>query len=197
MPDSIEAAFVLDNGCRISHGSAHVKRPFPNIDLTMHQLCVASAKSFSGPLGFIEFTTELRLPRHIHMDLERQKLLDERIMVLHGVGIVEFEGKLYAVAPGSLVNIPGGVPHTWTACPIGVKLPGGLVSTGSFTMVYEYEEPTQFFPTASTEVVTDPLAYIPFKGAYSDIFIPKLSAREVVEICSLVFNKEFTKLELA
>lgn len=195
MPAGTDTDFVFDNGCRISHGLAHVKWPFPNIDLTMHQLCAGSAKSFSGQLGFIEFTSELRLPRHIHMDANQRKLIDERILVLHGVGMVEIAGKLYVVAPGSLVDIPGGVPHTWTACPAGVMLPGGLVSAGSFTMVYEYEEPTQFFPTASTVVITNPSAYIPFTGPYDEILIPRLSTQDVVERASIVLNKELTRLQ--
>ena len=60
---------------------ANVKRPFSDIDLTMHELS-PSSKGFKGQLGFIEFTSELRLPRHIHMDASKQQLVDERILVL-------------------------------------------------------------------------------------------------------------------
>lgn len=197
MSNQPEKSFTLDNGCRVSHGLAHIKKPFTDVDLTMHELCAKSTKSFCGQFGYIEFRTDLRLPRHIHMDLEKRKLLDERIMVLHGVGLVELTGKLYVVGPGTLVDIPGGVPHTWTACPVGVKLPDGSISPGSFTMVYEYEDPTRFFPTAATEVVRDPSEYIPFEGSYDDIRIPILSAQDVVDRCSIVFNKELAKLQLA
>lgn len=99
------------------------------------------------------------------MDASKQKLVDERILVLNGVGLVEIAGKVYVgmfivsgsaviftaravvddlarvltghyiVAPGTLVDAIGGVPHTWTACPPGVKLPDGSVSKGTFTMV--------------------------------------------------------------
>ncbi|OAP54583.1 hypothetical protein AYL99_11031 [Fonsecaea erecta] len=192
-----EKAFVFDNGCRISHGQAHIKKPFTDVDLTMHELCYQSTKKFSGQLGFIEFNTGLRLPRHIHMDLSKQKLLDERIMVLHGVGLVEICGTPYVVGPGSLVDIPGGVPHTWTACAPGVKLPDGSVSPGSFTMVYEYEDPTQFFPTASTKVAKNPSDYVPFEGSYDEIRMPILTAEEVVDRCTIVFDKKLSKLELA
>ncbi|KIW25176.1 uncharacterized protein PV07_10836 [Cladophialophora immunda] len=196
MPEG-ETGYTFDNSCRISHGLAHVKKPFNNIDLTMHELCSRSKQLFSGQLGFIEFTSELRLPRHIHMALDKQKLTDERILVLHGVGMVEIAGTLYAVAPGSLVDIIGGVPHTWTACPPGVRLPDGSVSNGSFTMVYEYEEPTRFFPTASTKVVTEVSEYVAFEGSYDDILIPRLSAKEAVKSVKVVFNKELQELQLA
>ncbi|KAJ5820648.1 hypothetical protein N7474_006239 [Penicillium riverlandense] len=176
---------------------AHIKKPFSDINLTMHELCSKSAKVFSGQVGFIEFTSELRLPRHIHMDMEMRKLTDERIIVLNGVGLAEIAGRVYVVAPGSLVDAIGGVPHTWTACPAGVRLPDGSISTGSFTMVYEYEDPTRFFPTASTEVVKDASGYIPFEGSYDDIRIPKLTADEVVDRSFIVFNKELTRLHLA
>lgn len=81
------------------------------------------------------------------MDAAQKELVDERILVLNGVGLVELAGKIWAVAPGTLVDAVGGVPHTWTACPAGVQLPNGTVSEGKFTMVYEYEEPTSFYPT--------------------------------------------------
>jgi hypothetical protein len=71
------------------------------------------------------------------MDLARQKLVSERILVSHGVGIVELAGELFVAAPGSLVEAIGGVPHTQPACPAGVKLPDGTVSEGRFPMVYE------------------------------------------------------------
>lgn len=189
--------FTFDNGCRISHGLAHIKKPFTDIDLKMHELCTQSVKPFSGQLGFIEFTSDLRLPRHIHMDMEKRRLIDERIMVLHGVGIVEIAGKLYVVAPGSLVDAIGGVPHTWTACPAGVRLPDGTISEGRFTMVYEYEEPTRFFPTKSTQVVKNPSEYVPYDGSCDDIRISSLSAQEVVDQSMTVSNQALTRVELA
>ena len=74
------------------------------------------------------------------MNSDKTKLVDERILVLSGVGAVEIAGKIYVTAPGTLVDAVGGVPHTWSACPAGVRLPDGTVSDGKFTMVYEYEE---------------------------------------------------------
>lgn len=101
----------------------------------MHELSPSNSKGFQGQLGFIEFTSELRLPRHIHMDAAKKKLVDERILVLNGVGLVEIAGQIWATAPGTLVDAIGGVPHTWSAAPAGVKLPDGTVSNGKFTMV--------------------------------------------------------------
>jgi quercetin dioxygenase-like cupin family protein len=89
-------------------------------DLVMNELSPGS-EGFSGQLGFIEFTSDIRLPRHIHMNVDRTRLIDERILVLHGVGLVEIAGKIWTVAPGSLAELAGGVPHTWTACPAGVS----------------------------------------------------------------------------
>ncbi|KAF3021117.1 hypothetical protein E8E14_013504 [Neopestalotiopsis sp. 37M] len=195
-------SYLFSNGCRITHGlGANVKKPFAEtiaeMDLTMHELTAGHHKGFAGQLGFIEFNTDIRLPRHVHMDLKKQRLTDERIMVLHGAGMVEIAGGLYVVAPGSLVDAIGGVPHTWTACPPGVRLPDGSVSTGTFTMVYEYEEPTAFFPTASTEPITSATEYKEFTGNLDDIRFPVFNAREVVERAHIVFNKELLKLELA
>ena len=194
-----EVGVKLDNGCRITHGrGANVKKPFSDIDLTMHELSPSNAKGFHGQLGFIEFTSELRLPRHIHMDSSRQKLVDERILVLKGVGLVEIAGKVYAAAPGTLVDIVGGVPHTWTACPAGIKLVDGNVSKGGFTMVYEYEEPTSFYPTRSTVPITDASKYEPFEGGnFDEIRFPELTAEQVVEQGTIVFDKQPHRLSLA
>lgn len=187
------------NGCRITHGSgANVKKPFKDIDLTMHELSPSNSKGFRGQLGFIEFNPDLRLPRHIHMTPDRSRLLDERIMVLHGVGMVEIAGEIWVTASGTLADLAGGVPHTWTACPAGVRLPDGSVSEAKFTMVYEYEEPTSFFPTKSTRIVEDVGQYEAWEGeGFEEIRFPKLTKEEVVERARCVVNKEISGLALA
>lgn len=198
MPFREHMGVTLPNGCRISHGSgAQVKKPFADVDITMHNFSLKNANAFSGQLGFMEFTSEVRLPRHIHMDLERKSFVDERILVLHGVGLVEVEGEYFAVAPGSLVDAIGGVPHTWTACPKGVVLPDGTISTGTFTMVYEYEDTTSFFPILSTTAIQNVSEYEEFKGSLDEIRMPKFSAEEVVDKAAVVINKEKLKLRLA
>lgn len=193
-----ELGVTLQNGCRITHGSgSNIKRPFPDIDLTMHELSAGSSTTFRGQFGFIQFTTELRLPRHVHMDKAQRNLVTERILVLHGVGLVELNGKVYVVGPGSLVDIKGGVPHTWTACPKQVLLPDGTVSDGTFTMVYEYEEVTAFFSTASIDTVTNVSEYRAYEGSLEDIRFPKMSAQEVVETATLIWGSEQGSLYVA
>ena len=196
---SDEVGVRFDNGCKITHGfGANIKKPFSDIDLTMHELSPSNTKGFQGQLGFIEFTSELRLPRHIHMDASKQKLVDERILVLNGVGAVEIAGKIWITAPGTLVDAIGGVPHTWSAAPAGVKLPDGTVSNGKFTMVYEYEEPTSFFPITSTTPITSASDYEPFEGTdFDTIRFPKLTAEQIVDQGEIVFDKERHKLTLA
>lgn len=192
-----DVGVTFDNGSCISHGdAANVKKPFQDMALTMHELSPSNATGFRGQLGFIEFNTDYRLPRHIHMSSDKTRLVDERIMILHGVAMVELAGDIYAVAPGSLVTTVGGVPHTFTACPAGVKLPDGSISTGTFTMVYEYEEATSFFPTMSTKVVKEAADYEPWEGSLDDIKIAKLTAEEVVERGRIVFGRQVEKLSL-
>ncbi|EMC96515.1 hypothetical protein BAUCODRAFT_477768 [Baudoinia panamericana UAMH 10762] len=195
-----EVGILLSNGCRITHGrGANVKSPFPKMmpGLVMHELSPSNTQGFKGQLGFIEFDTEMRLPRHIHIDPSKQRLVDERIMVLHGVGRVELTGEIFAVAPGSLVDAVGGVPHTWTACPAGVRLSNGTVSTGTFTMVYEYEEPTSFFPTVSTERISHVSQYQAYSGDLEEIRFPRLSAEQVVAKARTILNHAAGGLEVA
>ena len=142
---------VLPHGCRITHGSgAALKSPFADMPLTMHELSAGGIATFAGPYGFIPFTAAIRLPRHVHLGVPAAEgtraLLAERILVLNGCGLVELAGALHVVAPGSLVEIGPGVPHSWTACPAGVRLPDGTSADGTFLMVYEYEAPTGFLP---------------------------------------------------
>ncbi|KAK3052229.1 hypothetical protein LTR09_006821 [Extremus antarcticus] len=167
---SAEVGIMLDNGCRITHGNgANVKKPFSDIDLTMHELSPSNKNGFRGQMGCIEFTSDLRLPRHIHMDAAQKELVDERILVLNGVGLVELAGKIWTVA----------------------LLPNGTVSEGKFTMVYEYEEPTSFYPTESTVPVSNASEYLPFQVKdFDGIRFPKLTAREVAEQASVVLHKE-------
>ena len=131
------------------------------------------------------------------MDLGKKTLVAERILVLNGVGLVELAGEYFVVAPGSLVNAKGGVPHTWTACPAGVRLPDGTVSQGTFTMVYEYEDVTTFSPTRSTKLVESPEEYQPFESSdYEEIRIAALTAQVVVLKAKAVMGKEVFAVEL-
>ena len=190
---------LLPNGCRVTHGTgANVKEPFPDIPLVMHELSPGDdgATSFRGQFGFIPFTDQLRLPRHVHIDEEAPRsegagrtLLAERILVLNGVGLTELNGSVFLVAPGSLVDIAPGVPHTWTACPPGVRLPDGSTSDGRFLMIYEYSRRTGFFPTEGITPIHEAAAYRRYTGDLDAIRFPKLTAREVVERASFVWDK--------
>jgi hypothetical protein len=127
----------------------------------------------------------------------KRSLVTERILVLNGVAMVELSGTIYVVAPHTLVTIAPGVPHTWTACPAGVRLPDGLVSRGEFLMVYEYEEVTGFFPTSQTETLRSVDEYVAHEGGLEDIRFPALTREDVVRDVSVVWNREITKLSLS
>ena len=203
---------TLPNGCNIVHGDGtNLKRPFTDLTLEMHELDPGGKadRKFAGQLGFIEFTTEFRLPRHVHIAPtaesagSERRFVAERIVVLDGVALVELNGQIYVIPPKSLVTIAPGVPHTWTACPAGVSVstmePGSetaketFTSTGSFLMIYEYEEPTAFFPTAQTKSLTRVEEYERCDDLDS-IRIPNLSASEVNDRCLFVSGKTLVSL---
>ena len=94
------------------------------------------------------------------------------------------------MAPGSLIQIEPGIPHTWTACPAGVVLPDGVVSDGRFLMIYEYSAPTGFFPTAATRSLTRVADYERWDGDLEQIRFPAISAREVAASTSFVWGTE-------
>ena len=206
---------TLPNGTIAVHGEgANIKQPFADLpDLTMHELDagvsfeksspdisseIKTGRPFAGQLGFIPFTTSIRLPRHVHISSrvsgDSQRLVAERILVLSGTALVELNGEIYVIAPRTLVTIAPGVPHTWTACPDGVKLPDGTCSEGQFLMVYEYEAPTGFFPTAQIDTLANINDYKKFEGDLDKIRFPRLDAEAVVKQARLVWGRELRKI---
>lgn len=187
--------------CRVTHGSgAALTRPFADLPLEMHELSAPGGVAFAGAYGFIPFETTVRLPRHVHLGAPAaadgaRRLLAERILVLNGCGLVELAGALHVVAPGSLVEIGAGVPHTWTACPPGLRLPDGTRSDGTFLMVYQYEDATGFFPTVGTAVIDDADGYEPYEGDLEAIRIPLVTAQELVARVALVWNGDSRRLD--
>lgn len=240
MPALHVYGIALPNGGTIVHGrGANIKTPFSDIPVVMDELSPGqqpkkqnsdhdryASRSYAGQFGFIEFTTEYRLPRHVHIapldseDPRGQVFTAERILVLSGVALVELNGQIYVIPPKTLVTIAPGVPHTWTACPAGVRVsaPSGhlpspqrgrqsneaspeygleaVVSTGQFLMVYKYEEPTRFFPTKQTETLSSVEDYERCDDLES-IRIPKLSAPEVERDCTFVWERGTWKKDIS
>jgi hypothetical protein len=117
----------------------------------------------------------------------------ERILVLNGVALTELAGEVYVAAPGTMVEIEPGIPHTWTACPPGVGLPDGIVSDGRFLMVYEYSGQTGFYPTRSTKAISSTAEYERYDGDLEAIRFPNLDADEVIATGTLIWNNQTTK----
>ena len=195
-----EIGVLLPSGCRVTHGAgANMKKPYQDLPLIMHELHAGGlaggrTRAFSGQFGFVPFSTDFRLPRHVHIaksgEAGADELVSERILVVNGVGLVELNGVVHVVAPGSLIHIEPGIPHTWTACPSGVILPDSMVSDGSFLMIYEYGAPTGFFPTAATKPLTCIADYERWDGDIEQIRFPTLAARELAASASFVWGTE-------
>lgn len=190
---------VLSNGCRITHGDgANVKTPFSTMSLVMHELHPGHGEpgvaGFRGQYGFIPFTDAFRLPRHVHLGRGERtadaSLVAERILVANGAALTELSGEIVLVMPGTLVDIPPGVPHTWTACPAGVPLPDGTVSGGSFLMIYDYAEPTGFYPIRETTTLVSAAEYRPYTGDLEAISFPRFTPEQVAKQASYVWNTE-------
>jgi hypothetical protein len=162
----------------------------------MHELDAGGGHTYHGQFGFIPFRDDFRLPRHIHIE-EREgqdpQLVAERILVLNGVALTELAGEIYVAAPGTMVEIEPGIPHTWTACPPGVVLPDGIISEGQFLMVYEYSGQTGFYPTRSTKPISTTAEYEQYDGDLEAIRFPRLGASEVIATGTLIWNSQTTK----
>ena len=214
MAQTSEFGFRLANGTQIIHGQgSHTRLAFPKEPDIPGQLSVFSpghrtdpqhTPAFCGPQGIMPFTTENRMPRHVHMSPDatsnKQRYIVEKIFVIEGVGLAEFGGQVYVIPPKTLVLIGPGVPHTWVACPPGLDLQQlgisgdeNVVSEGRFTALFEYEEPTSFFPTAQTETLSDPAEYVKCDDLQS-IRFPVMSIDEIKDRAMFVWGREARKL---
>lgn len=205
-----EQGFFLDNGTQITHGAgAPTKNAFPpelNIPGKLQTFNVghktdARTPAFAGPTGCLAFTTETRMPRHVHMDNSstgsNSKYVVEKIMVLGGVALAELAGEVYVIPPMTMVIIGTGVPHAWAACPAGLDLQKlgisdeQVVSSGQFTAFFEYEKPAAFFPTAQTEKLCDPRDYVGCDDLQS-IRFPKMTLDEIVDRAWFVWGRNLS-----
>ncbi|PNS14598.1 leucine-tRNA ligase [Sphaceloma murrayae] len=212
MTTPYEYGFRLANGTQIVHGDGGLTRsafpPEANIpgDLTMlspgHR-ADSGTPCFCGPQGLLPFTTENRMPRHVHMATDSttngKRYIVEKIVVMDGIGIAELGGELYVVPPKTCVLIGPGVPHAWVACPPGLDLQAigvaneKVVSDGKFIAVFEYEEPTAFYPTAQTETLKTEKDYVRCDDLQS-IRIPVLTLDDIRKQAKFIWGRKVCKL---
>ena len=196
---------TLPSGSRFNHeAAALLKQPFPSLipHLSLHELSSGQETAYRGQMGLIHFTQAHRLPRHVHIATGSdgsERLIAEQILVTGGVALVELNGTVYIVPPNTLTTIAPGVPHTWNACPPGIRLPDGSVSNGSFLMFYQYEEDTGFFPTDQFETFTsvDQYRRRPFQGDLERVRFPELTKEAVAKTSRLVWAHQLVDITLA
>ncbi|CAM1508740.1 Fc.00g055880.m01.CDS01 [Cosmosporella sp. VM-42] len=213
MAVSFNYGFTLPNGSKIIHGEGvMVKDAYPPELKIPGQLQVFNpghgtdpkTPAFCGPHGVFAFDTNLRMPRHVHMSPRASgggnRYIVEKILVLNGVALAELSGQVFVIPPNTMVLIGPGVPHTWTACPpgldlqeLGVSKDDRIVSEGKFTAVYEYEEPTAFFPTAQTNVLMEENEYVRCDDLHG-IKIPAFTIEELKENAWFVWGRGAQKL---
>lgn len=216
MSSNFEYGFTLPNGVHIVHGEGSLgKDAFPpqvNIPGRLYEFSPGHAldsrtPAFCGAQGCYEFDVDVRMPRHVHLTrpkLEEQHFVVEKIFIPYGVALAEFGGQLFVIPPRTLILIASGVPHTWTACPPGLNVTRALgltdkdeiISDGKFMAVYEYEQPTGFFPTAQTNALRKASEYVRCEDLHS-IRIPKLEVDEVLKEAFIVWGKNVQKATTA
>lgn len=176
---TFEFGFTLANGTRIVHGEGSLIKPAYSPELGLPGILQVLSPghgsdsccvSFSGPNGLFQFDTTCRMPRHVHMspraDGPGLRYVVEKLIILNGIAVAEIEGEIYVIPPGCMVTIAHGVPHAWVAASEGLDLQAlgvadeSLVSDGRFLAVYEYEEPTGFYPTAQTKTLVNEEEYV-------------------------------------
>ncbi|KFA79468.1 hypothetical protein S40288_11584 [Stachybotrys chartarum IBT 40288] len=214
MATNFEYGFTLPNGVHIVHGEGALgKDAFPSeinipgrlFEFSPGHAVDARTPAFCGAQGCYEFDIDIRMPRHVHLSRPgpgEQRFVVEKIFIPYGVALAEFGGELYVIPPKTLILIAAGIPHTWTACPPGLNVTKALgltdeegkevISDGKFMAVYEYEEPTGFFPTAQTNALHKTNEYIRCEDLHS-IRIPKFGVDEVLQKASIVWGKNARK----
>jgi hypothetical protein len=213
MASDHEYGFYLENGTQIVHGGGALHRSaFPPEANVPGQLCILSpghtadsrTPRFSGPQGLFHFTTKNRMPRHVHLAPssgtgDDKRYVVEKIVTLNGVALAELGDQIYVIPPNTLVLIGPGVPHSWVACPPGLDLlelgvsEERIVSDGQFLAVFEYEEPTGFFPTAQKETLRSEGDYTRCEDLQS-IRFPVMSLEEIRGTAKFVWGRSSASL---
>jgi len=67
-------------------------------------------------------------------------------------------------------------------------MPDGTTSTGQFLMVYDYAEPTSFFPVEGTHTLHSMADYVRYDGKLAEICFPILTAEQVKTEAAFVWN---------
>jgi hypothetical protein len=214
MAPNHEYGFYLANGTQIVHGHGALQRSaFPPEANVPGQLCMLSpghtadarTPRFSGPQGLFHFTAENRMPRHVHLAPSSgpgnsNRFVVEKIVTLNGVALAELGDQIYVIPPNTLVVIGPGVPHSWVACPPGLDLlelgvsDERIVSDGQFLAVFEYEEPTGFFPTAQRETLGSEGDYTRCEDLQS-IRFPVMSLEEIRATAKFVWGRSAASLQ--
>lgn len=210
---AFEHGVTLPNGSKIIHGEGvMVKDAYPPELNIPGQLQIFSpggradpqTPCFCGPHGIFAFDVNLRMPRHVHMSPKAsgdgKRYIVEKILVMNGVALAELSGEIYVIPPETMVLIGPGVPHSWTACPPGLDLHAlgvsgsqNIVSEGMFMAIYEYEEPTAFFPTAQTDVLKEESDYVKCDDLHG-IKIPAFTVEQLKKDAWFVWGKAIWKL---
>ena len=208
-----EYGFYLANGTQIVHGRGALQRSaFPTEANVPGQLCIlspghtadAQTPRFNGPQGLFRFTTENRMPRHVHLASspasgDSKRFVVEKIVTLNGVALAELGDQIYVIPPNTLVIIGPGVPHSWVACPPGLDLlelgvsDERIVSDGQFLAVFEYEEPTGFFPTAQKETLRSEEDYARCEDL-QNIRFPVMSLEQIRGTAKFVWGRSAASL---
>lgn len=213
MAQTFDYGVLLRNGSRIVHGEGSLTKdafaPELNIPGRLEVMSPGHRTDprtpcFAGPTGCIAFTTETRMPRHVHMSQvtaseQGRAYVVEKIFGFGGVGLLELGGEVYVIPPRTLVIIGAGVPHAWMACPpgldlkkLGISPDEEICSDGNFHAFYEYEEPTAFYPTAQIETLKQKEEYVKCDDLQS-IRFARLTVEEIVESAWFVWGRSIRK----
>jgi quercetin dioxygenase-like cupin family protein len=88
----------------------------------------------NASMGLLRFTEGAQVPSHRHPDST------EQLTILSGTGVLTIEGKEYRVEAGSVISIPQGAEHSFTA-----------LSPGEAVQVYAPPGPEERFGKWETE----------------------------------------------
>lgn len=107
-----EYGFFLENGTHIVHGAGSLTRPAfrpeANVPGELSLLSPGHRSDprtpcFCGPQGLLPFTTDNRMPRHVHMVPKASgtgnRYIVEKIVTLNGVAFAEVGGDIYVIPP--------------------------------------------------------------------------------------------------
>jgi hypothetical protein len=168
----------IQNSFFVDEEAAGREEPFEAF--TMTYFSDRSGSGFTGQFGVNRFTKSDGLMRHVHLSVDGQRFVRERILILESAILLDVGGEQIVIMPNTLCDIGPGVPHMWRGLPAGMLLPNGTRHSSESVMVFFYQEEVQGFERVHGPEILDVPAEVSSRAG--DMPFPSVTESDVLDM---------------